>query len=397
MSQLGVSALFAIFRNAFSAIAIASVAPVLFACSTPYSPPIVTAPANQTVSAFPGIKQFAERGDLRIVWIHGMCSHNRDWADGRQALLESALEASAPRFVEGQADPRDMEAEPYVVRDNTGFQGADIETRYLIWSPATKDAKERLKQDSDSEFTMATLNRDLKTGLMNDCLSDAVAYLGNPGDTIKQWLKAQVCDAMNGSLGRDNRCGSVKPLDRSVVFVSESLGSKMLSDALQAVWESANRNTEDVLAANVARVQMYYVISNQIPMFNVAEYTPDEARAAGDRTGTGDLPGVDVFVEARERARKTRAFPDTTLHYVEFTDPNDVLSYRLLSRDVDEGIGLTNVVVSNGPTYFGFLENPLTAHCGYRWNPYVLGILMNGYDGSAVETLDLPSARQSCL
>jgi hypothetical protein len=38
-----------------------------------------------------------------------------------------------------------------------------------------------------------------------------------------------------------------------------------------------------------------------------------------------------------------------------------------------------NVLVSNDTTYFGYLERPDTAHCGYPWNPHVFGMLARGY------------------
>lgn len=365
----------------------------LVACATPYDPPIILSASESSVSSFPGIRQFASNGDLRVVWIHGMCSHDASWAHKRQRMVNAILD-TVPAAGETR-DVRDENDLPYTIKTHTRYSGHDIEIRYYIWSPATRAAKKRLVEDSDqSEFKRANLNASLKKTLMNDCLSDAVAYLGKPGDQIRTWLKSQVCDAMNGKIGSGGRCQSVTPLDRPVIFISESLGSKMLSDAVQDVWDSSSGGSKAALALNISRVQMYFVISNQIPMLNVAEFEASQKEVSGTPL---TQPGLRVFEQVRTAFPVIARIDLPPLHFVEFTDPNDLLSYRLTSQDLEPGIKLTNVVVSNGPTYFGYLENPVTAHCGYQWNRYVLGTILKGYSGGAVETVDLPSDGEGCL
>lgn len=68
------------------------------------------------------------------------------------------------------------------------------------------------------------------------------------------------------------------------------------------------------------------------------------------------------------------------LTVVAFTDPNDLLSYRLLP--LAQGIAETrvvNVITSNSTTYLGYVERPDTAHCGYGGNVHVVGLLVHGY------------------
>src|SRR6185436_16012155 len=67
---------------------------------------------------------------------------------------------------------------------------------------------------------------------------------------------------------------------------------------------------------------------------------------------------------------------------VAFSDPNDLLSYRIVPAHLskyDEHFRLINVIVSNDSTYLGFVERPDTAHCGYFWNPHVLAMRAQGY------------------
>jgi hypothetical protein len=64
----------------------------------------------------------------------------------------------------------------------------------------------------------------------------------------------------------------------------------------------------------------------------------------------------------------------------EFSDPNDLLSYRLIPSVLDVSRArLINVIESNETTWFGYVERPDTAHCGYPWNPTVIGLIAQGH------------------
>jgi len=67
---------------------------------------------------------------------------------------------------------------------------------------------------------------------------------------------------------------------------------------------------------------------------------------------------------------------------VAFSDPNDLLSYRITAAHLAEhfrDFRVVNVMVSNDTTYFGYVERPDTARCGYAWNSHVYGMLARGY------------------
>ena len=65
---------------------------------------------------------------------------------------------------------------------------------------------------------------------------------------------------------------------------------------------------------------------------------------------------------------------------VAFTDPNDLLSYRLLPPVVDlASARLINVIVSNAATWLRSLERPDIAHCGYTLNRTVMGLIAQGH------------------
>ena len=65
---------------------------------------------------------------------------------------------------------------------------------------------------------------------------------------------------------------------------------------------------------------------------------------------------------------------------VVFTDPNDVVSYRLVPSVQDLARArLIDVIGSNATTWFGYIERPDNAHCGYKWNHTVIGLIALGY------------------
>jgi hypothetical protein len=83
------------------------------------------------------------------------------------------------------------------------------------------------------------------------------------------------------------------------------------------------------------------------------------------------------------RARSLTASEAGPLTMVAFTDPNDLLSYRIVPAHLfgdAKDFRFVNVIVSNDTTYFGYVERPDIAHCGYAWNPHVLAMIANGYE-----------------
>ena len=111
---------------------------------------------------------------------------------------------------------------------------------FLTWSALTTPYKAALEYDHSKhhggDFPRATLNRELKRGLINDCMTDVVVYGGPNGVNIRHAAQEAVCDAMGGRV--EGTTCNVPPgaSPTALAFVTESLGSKMLFDAIQEVW-----------------------------------------------------------------------------------------------------------------------------------------------------------------
>ncbi|RJT28616.1 hypothetical protein D3227_33775 [Mesorhizobium waimense] len=356
-------------------------------CATPYIPPKVQEPGLTNASSFGGIMSFAKQEDLRVVWVHGMCTHEEDWADNRHALLQHAIAIGSSRRNTVYGPEQAAR-----VTFNHSVNGHALELRFLVWSTLAADAKIAIGLDHNDELKRASLNRDLKKGLIDDCFSDAVIYTGTAGNPTRSWMRSEVCDALGGNISAAGRCliNDSKPR-RKTVLIAESLGSKILSDAIVSIWQTTPASEQSRVAQRLGDVQMVFLLANQIPLLNAATYSPGTARIAADKSAdraSGSL--LDVFASARAQKKALRAEPSGPIRFVAFTDPNDLLSYRLFPKAyLPEDMKITNVIVSNDQTYLGLLERPDTAHCGYGWNPAVIATVAEGYDGKRLGSIPI--------
>lgn len=370
------------------------------ACSLPYAVPVIEEPPSPAAAAFPGIAGLRASGSpLRVFWTHGMCSHDIGWVANRIGLLERAIGTRAKDSPPAAAEP----GRPYTVTRTFETPDGDIQVSYFVWSPLTSAFKRDLAFDAPPTlsgglfgFDRAGLNGSLKTGLMNDCLVDAVVYSGRNGDPIRAAMEQAVCAAVGGTISA-NYCDipSMMP-EGPLVIVTESLGSKMVFDAVRNLWNAAAARpgaASEGFATQLARVPMLFMLANQVPILDQAnplgphEAGSGPAPAAVPRTASrSSLADFSrLAAEARRSAAPRPAVqgPEASvpgLTVVAFTDPNDLFSYRL--QPVAQGITETrvvNVITSNSTTYFGYVERPDAAHCGYGGNAHVVGLLVHGY------------------
>jgi hypothetical protein len=309
-----------------------------------------------------------------------MCDHDIRWARERHAVLLSTQDAKLLDAPEGgpSATP-----EVYSFKSQVGTSILDAE--FLVWSPLTKAYKDRLWFDDafdrggEFRYKRASLNESLKEVLINRCLIDAVAYAGPNGDSIRHWMKEKVCERLGGSIhSGECRIPDNVPAPRTVI-VAESLGSKVVFDAIRDIWRESSGRARANVAEQLRSVQSIFLLANQIPLLDAADRNDKALTAKGTDSTFGFL---EDFEEARAPLAFSKAASLPTLHVVAFSDPNDLLSYRLKDDNLFQtNIRIVNVIVSNAPTYLGIVERPDDAHCGYKWNRFVVGTLVDGYDG----------------
>ena len=381
------------------------------ACAKPYDLPVVDGFPPSADASFPGLSHLLARdAPLRVLWTHGMCTHNLDWARGRKDMIVELL--GLPEG-SGTFTPNSSGTFATYV---ASVDGAQLEIDFLIWSDLTQKYKDNLKFDAPTEsggeqflFERAKLNGALKTGLMNDCLVDAVVYSGQNGEPLRQRMRQEVCKALGGTFGAEDTCDTLGAPPVRLALVTESLGSKLLFDATRALRDKlATSGKESELTSferQVGQTAAIYLISNQIPLLDQANPVPEPAIAKAPTTAAQAVPDsslrgfLDIVQSGREGIQLDSARTLPAIPVVAFTDPNDLLSYRL----VPDALGfadaqLVNMIVSNDWTYLHYVEHPGNAHCGYAYNSYVLGALIRGYrQDEPLNQGNLPRPSSSCL
>jgi hypothetical protein len=367
-------------------------APDSITYATPYATPVVEKPSDEDAGTFHGLLTLAESlppsSSLKVLWTHGMCTHPSSWIDDRMKRLVASIGGTSQTV-----GVRPVGSHGASLRtDRIALQSTTMDVTFLTWSALTTPYKAALTYDhskhhgGDFPYARATLNRELKRGLINDCMTDVVVYGGPNGVNIRHAAQEAVCEVMGGRV--EGTTCNVPPggSPTALAFVTESLGSKMLFDAIQEVWALAEKSDDktavDRVATGLASTRMMYMVANQLPLLDAAgtatagtlwDVSPRQPATRGNTRNVFDL---------FSRARRTAARTMEPMTLVAFSDPNDLLSYRIVPGHLDGNLRdfrIVNEMVSNDKTYFDFVERPDTAHCGYTWNPHVFGMLAKGY------------------
>jgi hypothetical protein len=345
---------------------------LLAACSTPYRPPVVV----RDSTPFPGIVNLIQADSARpldVILVHGMCTHDAGWANRSIDRIAGVVSAAVPT----QAAPGSNGIQ--LIERTQQIGGTPVRFHALVWSPLTAPLKRQLDYDNtgtpadcsaagtgECKPKRAYFNGYVKDNLLNDCLSDAVIYEGASRNAIR--------DAMIESVSRIIE--SNPNSDRSLAVVAESLGSKVLFDALSAMLESRQPRAQALGLQASRRLGLLFMAGNQLPILGLAEQDilRQGARAAQEPDA------LRRFLELRRRQSAPRAETIARLAVVAFTDPNDLLSYRLLpARYAAPDVAVADVLVSNAHTWLGLIENPMPAHLNYLANPDVGDMIACGF------------------
>jgi hypothetical protein len=345
----------------------------LAACSTPYRPPAFV----HDSTTFPGIASIVAEAGARpvdVLVVHGMCTHDTGWAERQVDRIAGIVEDHAPAPTPAASAIPGTPPRVEVVERTRRIAGGTVRFHALVWSPLTAGLKHQLDFDMTGTPTDCTaageckpkrawLNGYVKDNLLNDCLADAVIYQGESHVAIRDAMVRTISQVL------DNDPDSEAPL----VVVAESLGSKMLFDALSAMLESWQPQTRALGQQAARRLGLLFMAGNQLPILGLAE---QRAIATQD--------ALQHFLDLRRRQPNRRAETLQRLAIVAFTDPNDLLSYRLLpARYAALDVAVADVLVSNDRTWLGLIENPMTAHLDYLANPDVGTMIACGFPSVA--------------
>jgi len=351
----------------------------LTACTTPYSPSVIV----KGSPSFLGLAdQLSPDRPLDVVLVHGMCTHDKAWGRAAIHTLQAAMTANI-------AAARDTEASGTIplapgvefVRETAVIDGSKVRMTAIIWSPLTAPLKQQLRYDDTGEPTdcavdatckpkRARLNGLAKDTLLNDCLSDAMAYQGASRPVMR--------DAMVAAF---NEVFKDTPADARIVLISASLGSKLSFDALSQMLESGSPGAGQAAAARLGQI---FMNANQLPILGLADQRLPGTLATAAAAPEVPADSLQRFLAARSAVGLHAQALTPRLAVIAFTDPNDLLSYRLLpSRYASPQVAVSDVLVSNETTVLGLIERPDTAHTAYVTNPDVASAIACGRPKSA--------------
>ncbi|MDQ2991061.1 MAG: hypothetical protein M3R60_18395 [Pseudomonadota bacterium] len=364
----------------------------LTACSTPYKTPAFDARPG-TPREFPGAADLLRaEGALDVLLVHGMCTHDADWASG----------AARDLYANMGGDPAQVKLRPAAV-GKTGivlFQqtlplpAGALRLNALLWSPLTTPLKGDLCYDQSSKsaqcpaaeaakaypYERARLNEAIKDSLINDCLADAMIYQGKPRIDINERMQAAILQAVNTTGGRPMADDEFGPQNRiPVMVVSDSVGSKITFDAIYKLATGPGKGKEKAGIALFNRTALVFMRANQIPILALADKHLDGTASSERRDAGFPTDPIEALIQRRNAepaGARSRSVPTV----VAFSDPNDLLSYPLARSPLAAAAGypIVDVIVSNDKSYLGLFELPNTAHLHYAGNDAVRRLIACG-------------------
>ena len=360
-------------------------------------PPIGTVPADQ-------------RSLLKVMMVHGISRHQPGYSGTVSANLARSLglDAMSPQIKTTEIVTPFFPGETLATFTVRRFTDAAREREMLFyeltWSGLSDPSRERLAFDNSEVFARqrATFNRAAKA-FANDALVDPLVYVGSGRERILTAVRQGVCWVYSSTWDDFPENGEPCPLEGpdfgsrvdpdSIFFVTHSLGSRIVIDALQttAVGIDSLLQTNPAAASLKAKLQRHpttvFMLANQLPLLQ-AGFEP--VPVAGE-VGAYCRPGGAHVAD--------RLFQETNL--IAFNDPNDIMSYpipddftqydidsRLCPRVANVTLNVANVISVPGA---GTFANPLAAHSDYEADERVIALMTAGL--GQPETLPVVSER----
>jgi len=374
----------------------------------------------------PGPKQ---GGDLKVLMVHGIGTHlpgystrlaenlarelQLDMVDRQPKTIALRLAVKAENFEMASSrgvirgTPGDSNGTLNVNRYRSKSSSRQMTFYELTWSEITAADKEIMTFDDSGEyaFRRAGVNRDLKQ-FVNSSLPDPLIYLGDAQLNIQLSVSQALCwmfarDYEQIPQRSDEICSFEEHMPTEVrkdnyVFVSHSLGSRILTDSLQLVTASmAALEKQQSVSANAIEWRealrdqqlTIFMLSNQLPLLQLGRDAPQVTNQYEDYcTASGKNHDKRVFDKAQ---------------IVAFSDPNDILSWAVPPGYEDNNIdsrlcpSLVNIIINIAQvkSVFGLeLASPGDAHRGYDNDERVIKLVAHGMNNTAPD----PTLKDRC-
>ena len=264
---------------------------------------------------------------------------------------------------------------------------------YLLWTPLTESVKCGLEKEDDSapaKQDFAAFAKDF----IDDKLADAVLYGGTYREkVVRPSVQAALCLVASP----DHKTCAPSGYRDPTVIITHSLGGYMLMDAIADELRADCQSKSGGGAAEkiLENTPVIYMMANQLALLDLSTLhrDPESPKLRIPESATATNYFAQCWIAAR-RARvlhqaKSSGSDETKplSQVVAFSDPNDILSWRLeprnlkLPKPVWREVAVTNVYMSNNEFSIpGVISDPVNAHTGYFVNPTVMEMLICGMD-----------------
>lgn len=400
-------------------------------------------------NAFNGIRDHLEESHLHVMQIHGMGDHSARADCGKKSENVHLQTEIASRLGYQLAGDEDAVVTHDILKDGmvAGTYSVRMYTRKdrtnrlyfscITWGETGKVVKGKLlelrddfREEAENEKHRALIN-SLAKRFVNGSFADPVIYLGGMGpyirDVVWQGIMASTYElaakratpALADVTSLDAmRLTEVFAAETRVAIISDSLGSRIVFDLVceqsETLCQDARKALPDgkgslqkrelaPLSAQAfvqeqleQRVVSMYMLANQLPLLELAYFTPPgdgvpldvalDRLMAGNKGCYRPVPGL--------RAPPDRSAGDkpTAVELVAFTDPNDALSYHLTDafakRCILESatgdpatLRLVNVTLPNTwPRYLFVYSDLVKAHSsGFKENRKAIDLMTFGH------------------
>ncbi len=364
-------------------------------------------------STFQGVQSYLDRQEhfsssasgstksqtLKVLMVHGIGKHLQGYSTRLAENLASALglDVAEARFKEIEITSPDFPDQDIgklrVHRYTNKIEKQEMLFYELIWSPITEKEKEIIAYDDSGEHTFRRANiNNMMKGFMNSHVSDPLIYLGESQEKIQLavgqsfcWMLSRDWLALNEHTQehcdvRDTNY--LTEINDDYVFITHSMGSRIVTDSLQRMVRLLEKefeiNPNEHLRAAAKKLQNkqipVFMLANQLPLLQLGRKLPEVINQFDDYcTSNGTNYGE-------------RFFKETTI--VAFSDPNDILSYTVPPKFIDEYMdsrlctNLINVIINVAEIVdlfgLGSLASPLEAHSGYDNDERVIRLISQG-------------------
>ena len=351
-------------------------------------------------SRFNGISSYLADGEVvKVLIVHGIGTHR----PGHSAIISENIASSLGLNILSKhkdiniMNLRNPEQRLANLRIK-GMRNADASKRVvfyeLTWSDITAERKKVLDFDTSGQYAhrRASFNNTMKA-FLNDVGPDPMIYVADKENLILRATQQAICWMLADGEGdeiEDNQSNvcSVSSLSRlsnlekyNIVFITHSLGSRIIMDALGEIVETLN--DDQIVAGHPALVSKLqekemtvFMLSNQMPLLQIGLPAP---KVVGQ---------IDSYCRTNGKNYSHRSF--NKLNIVAFTDPNDLLSYSITQDFVDHYLDsrmcpvVTNIHinVADRITAFGIeVVNPIAAHGNYDSDERVIELISRGNTG----------------